>query len=198
MPERELMSAPFTGLLFWRISDTRTKNEDANGRRSGAMNIERLTEEDLPGLSKLYEQFWGEVSSLDTMRETFKRLAANTNYILLVAKLGDAVVGSVMGVICEELYGQCKPFMVVEDVIVDRAHRRGGVGTQLMRQLENEATQHGCSYIIFVTESERTDACQFYASIGYRPDAFAGFKKRLGNREIEPLKREYESASHED
>jgi hypothetical protein len=33
-----------------------------------------------------------------------------------------------MGILCEELYGQCRPFMAVEDVIVDQAHRRRGIG----------------------------------------------------------------------
>ena len=35
------------------------------------------------------------------------------------------------------------------------------------------------NYIIFVTESERTDALRFYESLGYKSDAYKGFKKRL-------------------
>ena len=67
-------------------------------------------------------------------------------------------MGSVMGIVCEELYGECQPFMVVEDVVVDRDHRRQGVGRALMMDLERRATERGCSYIIFVTEEDRTGA----------------------------------------
>jgi GNAT superfamily N-acetyltransferase len=98
----------------------------------------------------------------------------------LVARQNDRLAGSVMGIVCEELYGECKPFMVVEDVIVDQNHRRQGVGSLLMRELERLAITRDCAYIIFVTEQDRTTAHQFYESLGYNPDKYRGFKKRLG------------------
>ena len=143
------------------------------------MEIRRLTENDLVSLAVLYKQFWGEESSLEKMRATFQRLKRNPNYILLVADQQNNLVGSVMGIICEELYGDCKPFMVVEDVIVDKRQRRLGIAPSLMRELERCAAKHNCSYIIFVTESERTEAHRFYESLGYKSDAYKGFKKRL-------------------
>jgi len=143
------------------------------------MQIDRLSEADLEPLAALYKQFWGEESSLDKMRATFARLRTDRDYVFLAAKVDGRLVGSVMGIACEELYGQCRPFMVVEDVIVDRAHRRKGIGTALMRELERRAADRGCSYIIFVTESDRVDAVRFYGSLGYSPDAHKGFKKRL-------------------
>jgi ribosomal protein S18 acetylase RimI-like enzyme len=145
------------------------------------MEIERLTEDDLPHLAELYKQFWGENSSLDKMRATFQKLSNNPNYVFLVAKSSGHVVGSIMGIVCEELYGECRPFMVVEDVIVDREQRRKGIGASLMRELETIAADRACGYIIFVTEKERTDAHRFYESLGYKPDAYKGFKKRLSS-----------------
>ena len=143
------------------------------------MEIRKLTEDDLVNLAVLYKQFWGEESSLEKMRVTFQRLKINPNYILLVADQRNNMVGSVMGIICEELYGDCQPFMVVEDVIVDKHQRRLGIASLLMRELERCAVKHNCSYIIFVTESERTEAHRFYESLGYRSDAYKGVKKRL-------------------
>ena len=148
------------------------------------MEIRKLIEDDLVSLAVLYKQFWGEESSLDKMRATFQRLKRNPNYILLVADQQNNLVGSVMGIICEELYGDCKPFMVVEDVIVDRDQRRLGIASSLMRELEKCAVKQNCSYIIFVTESERTEAHRFYESLGYRSDAYKGFKKRLKKSQI--------------
>jgi GNAT superfamily N-acetyltransferase len=143
------------------------------------MEIGRLTEDDLPSLADLYREFWGEGSSLELMRVTFRRLVTNPNYIFLIAKMDERIAGSAMGIVCDELYGECKPFMVVEDVIVGKDFRRKGIGSLLMRRLEHLAAERTCNYIIFVTERERTEAHQFYESLGYKPDAYKGFKKRL-------------------
>ena len=143
------------------------------------MEIRKLAENDLVGLAALYKQFWGESSSLEKMQATFQRLDKNPNYILLGTEQQNRLVGSAMGIICEELYGDCKPFMVVEDVIVDKRHRRSGIASSLMRALESYAAKHNCSYIIFVTESKRKDAQRFYESLGYNSGDHKGFKKRL-------------------
>lgn len=118
---------------------------------------------DLGDLGKLYEQFWEEQSSISKMNETFTRIENDENYILLGLKIDGRLAGSVMGIICQELYGDCKPFMVVEDVIVDKSFRRKGIGTKLMNRLETIAKQRNCCNIIFVTETERKDAHRFYS-----------------------------------
>ena len=143
------------------------------------MEIRKLTEDDLQGLVELYRQFYGEESSIKKMRSTFQRLKGNPNYIFLVADQKGKLIGTVMGIICEELYGECRPFMVVEDVIVDKHQRRSGIATSLMEELERTADRCKCSYIIFVTEAERAGAHGFYESLGYKSDAYKGFKKRL-------------------
>ena len=84
-----------------------------------------------------------------------------------------------MGIVCEELYGDCKPFMVIEDVVVQKDHRRSGIGSALMGALERCAVERNCNYIIFVTESERKEAHRFYESLGYNSHAYQGFKKYL-------------------
>ena len=147
------------------------------------MKIVALTEQDLPGLAQLYRQFRGEESSLEEMRKSFRRLQKKTSYILLGVREGERLVGSVMGILCQELYGRCQPFMVVEDMIVDKAHRRRGVGSELMRAIEQEALRHSCSYIMLVTDAARSDALGFYESLGYHPQRYRAFKKYLEDEE---------------
>lgn len=145
------------------------------------MKIVALTERDLPDLAQLYRQFRGEESSLEDMRTTFPQLQKNTDYTLIGVKEGGRLVGSVMGVLCRELYGRCRPFMVVEDVIVDQAHRRGGIGTLLMRAIEQEAFRNQCSYIMLVTDATRREALGFYEHLGYHPDRYRACKKYLSS-----------------
>jgi ribosomal protein S18 acetylase RimI-like enzyme len=143
------------------------------------MNIAILTEDDLESLAGIYKQFWGEDSSIEKMRTTFRRLKDDPNYLFLAAKSDGHLVASAMGIICEELYGECKPFMVIEDVIVDRSYRRKGLGAELMAELERRAVERGCAYIILVTDQDRADAHRFYQSLGYNGEKYKGFKKRL-------------------
>lgn len=143
------------------------------------MEIIRLTENDLVDLAGLYKQFWDEESSLEKMKSSFHKVSKDPNYIYLVAKEGGILAGSVMGIICENLYGECRPFMVIEDVIVSHDFRRKGVGTILMRELEKIAMKRNCCQTIFVTETRRKDAIVFYQSLGYDADSHKGFKKKL-------------------
>jgi hypothetical protein len=48
-----------------------------------------------------------------------------------------------------------------------------------MSALEQRAVEQNCCQVIFVTETDRTEAIRFYASLGYDPDAHTGFKRQL-------------------
>ncbi len=143
------------------------------------MKIERLAAKDLSQLDTLFQHFWGEDTPRDRMQATFARIADNPAYILLAAKQDGRLIGFIMGVVCEDLYGDGRPFMVVEDLIVDQARRRQGVGKALMYALEKTARERNCGQIILVTEANRTDSIRFYQSLGYDAGTHRGFKKSL-------------------
>lgn len=145
------------------------------------MEISQLVEDDLADLAELLKQFWNEESSLEKMKATFQKVSQNPDYIFLTAKGDGILAGFIMGIICEELYGECNPFMVIEDVIVHNAFHRRGIGTKLMHKLEEIATERNCCQTVFVTETERSDAVNFYKSLGYDADKYKGFKKKLGD-----------------
>ena len=141
------------------------------------MKIRGLKTEDLDGLAKLYRQFWNENSDLPAMERLFAKLQNDKGYILLVAEQNKRIVGSVMGIVCEELYKDCAPFLVVENMIVDGECHKKGIGTALLTELEKRARAKNCRQAILVTETARKDACAFYGSLGYNRGA--GFKKKL-------------------
>jgi len=144
------------------------------------MQIRDLAPDDMEGLGALYYQFWQEPSDVQKMQASFHEMQRDGAYILLGAADGDRLIGSVMGVVCRELYGDCSPFLVVEDMIVDEVCRNRGVGKLLFAELEHRAHLRGCTQIILVTEVDRKDACAFYESMGFHPTANKGYKKKLG------------------
>lgn len=129
-------------------------------------------------MSILYQQFWNELSDINKMREQFSKMEDSETHILLSAIEDNKLVGSVMGIICEELYGECKPFLLVENMIVDKNCRRKGAGKALLTELEKVAKQKNCTQMILVTESERSDACGFYEAYGFQLNN-KGYKKKL-------------------
>lgn len=143
------------------------------------MILRKMIADDIPQLAKLYEQFWDEESCVETMCEKFNQFRENGSHILLCAVENDQLIGSIMGVICGELYGDCKPFIVLENMIVNIRYRNQGVGKALIYELEKIAADKNCTQIILVTEANRTDACEFYQSVGYNPDSHKGYKKKL-------------------
>lgn len=143
------------------------------------MIIRQMIANDIPELAQLYRQFWNEDSCIEIMYSQFKKVCDNGTHVLLSAIGNKKLIGSVMGVICEELYGNCKPFMVLENMIVDDEYRNKGVGRALIVELEKIAINKCCTQIILVTEVDRIDACQFYESVGYSPTKNKGYKKKL-------------------
>lgn len=143
------------------------------------MIIREMFAEDIPELARLYKQFWNEESCVETMYEQFIKFQKNSSHILISAIENNKLIGSVMGAICEEFYGDCKPFLVLENMIVDKDYRNKGVGKELVSKLEEIATKRNCTQVILVTETNRIDACKFYESAGYSPESHKGFKKKL-------------------
>jgi ribosomal protein S18 acetylase RimI-like enzyme len=143
------------------------------------MEIRKLIYNDLTQLALLYKNFWNEDSDILKMEKTFEKLKNNDLYIFLCAIENNKVCGSIMGIICYELYGNCEPFLVVEDMIVGINYRRKGIGKKLFMELERLAKEKSCSKIILVTETDRKDACNFYESIGFDPIKNKGYKKKI-------------------
>jgi ribosomal protein S18 acetylase RimI-like enzyme len=143
------------------------------------MEIGRISEEDLAALAELYQQLQPNEPSVAKMRETLLAVEQDPNHIIIGARIDGKLVGSALGIVCQMLFGQCKSFMIIEDVVVDSEHRRDGVGTALMLEMEKLAVQQNCGYIMLITDEDRTGAQNFYKSLGYKSDSYRAFKKKL-------------------
>jgi Predicted acetyltransferase len=145
--------------------------------------IQRMERDDLPGLSLLFEELSGKKADIEKMAKSFEWMAKNEDYFVLGAKYDGKLVGSLMGIICHDLVGECKPFIVIENVIVSSEFRGQGIGKKLMLEIEKIGRNKNCYYIMFVSGMQRKAAHQFYQTLGYKLDEVQGFKKYLGRVE---------------
>ncbi len=142
------------------------------------MTIRDIQKNDLAPLADLYYQFWNEQSDVQKMEKEFENITNENKHIILVCEINGSVIGSVMGIVCRELYGYCRPFMVVENMIVDSKYRRCGIGLKLLNELEKRAKERNCTQMILVTETNRNDACAFYEKYGFSKNT-TGYKKKV-------------------
>ena len=84
-----------------------------------------------------------------------------------------------MGIVCQDLVGACRPFLVIENVVVSSEFRRSGIGRLLMDSIEAVAREQNCYYIILVSGGQRKEAHRFYAALGYKDEAVEGYRKHL-------------------
>ncbi len=143
------------------------------------ITINRLEDSDLPSLSSLYEELSDKKTDLNKLKKSFEWINSNSDYLLIGAKDDKILVGSLMSIVCHDVVGECRPFMVLENVIVKSSCRGKGIGKKLISYIENYAKNKNCYYIFFISSSERKRAHQFYESLGYDIDIVKGFKKFL-------------------
>ena len=142
------------------------------------MEIGRVETSDLPAIGRLHAHFWGEVSDAEAMAETLRRLDGDPDHVLLAARVDGECVGTATGVVCHGLYGGSDSYLVIEDVVVDPAHRRRGAATALLAELERFARERACKQMVLLSESCREDAAGLYESAGFAA-RWTGYKKKL-------------------
>lgn len=143
------------------------------------ITIRSIKENELLALSQLYQELMGQQTNQLKLEQVYRTIQHNEQYIILGAFDEEQLVGSLMGIICHDLVGDCKPFMVIENVIVSPLVRRQGVGKKLMQEIENMARQRDCYYIIFVSGEQRKEAHQFYERLGFKDEKVEGYRKHL-------------------
>ncbi|MRN52649.1 GNAT family N-acetyltransferase [Paenibacillus monticola] len=141
--------------------------------------IKEIETESLIALSGLYQELINKPTDYNKLEEVFKLIKADSRYIVLGAFVDGELLGTLMGIVCQDLVGDCKPFMVIENVVVSPTARRLGIGKKLMIAIEEIAQERDCYYIILVSGAQRKEAHVFYESLGYRDEKVEGYRKHL-------------------
>ncbi|WP_379134773.1 GNAT family N-acetyltransferase [Paenibacillus sp. sgz500958] len=143
------------------------------------ITIQEVGLESLEALNDLYSELIDRRTDPLKLEEAFKSIKDDARYSVIGAFVDGELLGSVMGIVCQDIVGDCRPFMVIENVVVSSRARRQGVGKLLMRAIEQIARDKDCYYIILVSSERRKDAHVFYESLGFRDEKVEGYRKHL-------------------
>jgi GNAT superfamily N-acetyltransferase len=128
------------------------------------MTTRPARKEDAPAIAALvtqlgYDAVPGEVA------ERLARLLMKSDHRFVVAEADGRLLGWVHVELSESV--DSDTFALIAGLVVDRSHRRQGVGAALMAEAEAWARQHGCAMMRLRSSSTRTPAHRFYEGLGY-------------------------------
>lgn len=144
------------------------------------IKIEKLKLKDLPCILEFYKKLLPIKQDYKISKGIYKRIMFNNNYIILVAKKDNIVVGTLTGVICKSIAWGGYDFMVLDYLYVDDHYRNLGIATKLFKAIEEYATKRLCGYIFFTSSIKNKNAHKLYEKLGYTKDVI-GFRKVLIN-----------------
>jgi aminoglycoside 3-N-acetyltransferase I len=138
-------------------------------------SIRLLDSDDVPLMESLIAVFgeaFGESDTYAAKRPSanyLARLLGSDTFIALVALVGGKVVG---GLAAYELrkFEQQRTEIYIYDLAVAEAHRRKGIASALIRELQRIGARRG-AYVIFVQADHGDDpAIELYTKLGTRED----------------------------
>lgn len=107
----------------------------------------------------------GHECSIEKVKDRIAFITENTRDIILVAQQENEVIGYVHGSPYELLYSDS--LINILAFVVKEKYRSTGIGSIMIKNLEDWAKENGYSGIRLVSRFERTDAHRFYQKHGY-------------------------------
>ncbi len=98
--------------------------------------------------------------------------------VILVLKEGNEIVGMVNLLFTFSTFLGCR-VALLEDMIVDPAHRRKGAGTMLLQAARRAASARGCGRITLLTDGANAEAKSFYRKMGFVESAMIPYRLML-------------------
>ncbi|GIF47770.1 acetyltransferase (GNAT) family protein [Asanoa ferruginea] len=108
----------------------------------------------------------------------FQTILASPALHLFVLDMSGAVVATTYLNVIPNLTRSASPYAVIENVVVDAAHRGTGLGRQIMAGTLRAAWDAGCYKVMLMTGSRDPATHGFYRACGFSADAKTGYVAR--------------------
>ena len=129
------------------------------------MRIRRASQSDLPDITLLSHELGYRCKESD-IRERLSRISRKKDHVVFVCVDDNRkVIGWIHGFIRTILQGHIS--VEIEGFVVTRRRRKNGVGSLLLKKMEEWAASHGVSKISLGTNIKRKAAHTFYYNKGF-------------------------------
>lgn len=141
------------------------------------MVIRKATSEDYKDLMSLYDDFLETKRFSDEDNDSFQKVIKNkTNYIF-VAEENNKIIGLITAS-TRLAVRYPNPIMQVDELYVDPAYRKHGIGKHLIAEVEKVAHKNNCQKIYIESAYKHTLGHRFYEKNNYEKSGYY-FRKNL-------------------
>ncbi len=133
------------------------------------MIIRPCNHNDLPVLQVLYQQLHaGETITitLDEIAAGFQAMCAHPGCEVFVAEQDGRVVGTFVLYVLPNMTRRGRPAAILENIVVDEAHRGQGLGRAMLAYARERAQALGCYKLSLTSNAKRTESHEFYRRCG--------------------------------
>jgi GNAT superfamily N-acetyltransferase len=131
------------------------------------MHIRQATADDAAALAELSSQF-GYSASEQQVLERLGAMRESNEHLVLVACLDDGqIAGWIHVFLAHRVESDC--FAELGGFVVDRQHRRGGIGRLLLDQAEEWAVGRGAHRLRVRSRTARQEVHGFFKRLGFAP-----------------------------
>lgn len=143
------------------------------------MNFRHSRADDFDGILRLYSQLHP-ADQLDATeaRTAFEIIIEHPGVDLLVLEEAGVIVGTSYLNVIPNMTRGARPYAVIENVVIDEAHRGTGRGRKLLKDTLALAWEANCYKAMLMTGSKRERTLNFYRSAGFSSDEKTAFLAR--------------------
>jgi GNAT superfamily N-acetyltransferase len=144
------------------------------------IKIRKAVFRDIPRILELYEQLTEEKQNIsqDTINQVFAEIEVMPRQAFLVAEKDGRVEGTLFLQIVPNFTHHAHPWAIIENMVVDSACRRQGIGRLLIEKAFALSREAGCYKVQLLSNKKRLEAHRFYHSVGFE-DSAMGFRSYL-------------------
>ncbi|MFP3896879.1 MAG: GNAT family acetyltransferase [Anaerolineales bacterium] len=136
------------------------------------MEIRPFLESDTHAVAALWRRVYPQAPACNVPEEDIRRKLAVQRELFLVAELNKKVVGTAMA-------GYDGHRGWIYYLVVSPEHRRRGIGTALMKRVEEELARLGCPKLNLQVRASNEEVVAFYEKLGYSVEKRISMGKRL-------------------
>lgn len=118
--------------------------------------------------------------TVDAIGRKIAEVSALDHMMILGYEIDDRIVGTCTVGRLEGVSKGCRPFAVIENVVVLDSVRRKGIGTLLVRRAIDQAEAWNCYKVILETGSKKEGTLTFYEECDLTRGGKTAFMKRFG------------------
>lgn len=141
--------------------------------------IREAVADDVITLNTLYKLLVPSSKNINVLPDRIEQIRHDNNNFLFVYEEDGVILGTIFLTLCMDPAYEFRPYGLVEYIFVLEEARGKGVGSSLLRHIEEVCISKHCTRICLMSNAQRTDAHRFFESNGYNGTTSKAFKKYI-------------------